>query len=121
MNLIICRFVPGFDEIVSSIYDLILISYRINSLGLVCGVKQVEMLCEASRSDSWFKIIPQKPSSQDAKRNAKQDYQRVGSINRCTAARYCSYVATPAATAAATATGSPLGASRMRGSPLGAL
>jgi hypothetical protein len=53
--------------------------------------------------DSWFKIIPPKPSSQDAKRNAKQDYQRVGSINRCTAARYCSYVATPAATAAATA------------------
>jgi hypothetical protein len=61
------------------------------------------MLCEASQLDSWFKIIPQKPSSQEAKRNAKQDYQRVESINRCTAARYRSYITAATATAAVTA------------------
>jgi hypothetical protein len=59
------------------------------------------MLFEASQLDSWFKIIPQKSSGQEAKRNGKQDYQRVGSINRCTAARYRSYKTASAATAAA--------------------
>jgi len=31
MNLTIDRFVPGFDEIVSSIYDLILFSFQTRS------------------------------------------------------------------------------------------